>query len=215
MNKRQYKNFIRIIITIILMVGIHFIHVDDNLRFIFYLFPYLLIGYDILIKAAKGIKNRQVFDENLLMSIATIGAIILARLRTGDYVEAIAVMLLYQIGEWFQSYAVGKSRKDVVELMDIAPDYANIEKNDGQLKKVDPDEVEIGSIIAVKPGERIPLDGYILSGSSSLNTASLTGESIPKDVEPGQEVISGCINLSGFLKIRTTKEFGSLQLVKF
>ena len=181
---------------------------------LFYLIPYLLIGYDILIKAAKGIKNGQAFDENLLMSIATIGAIVLARLHHGDYVEAIAVMLLYQIGEWFQSYAVGKSRKDVVELMNIAPDYANIKGDSGKLVQVDPHEVEVGTVIVVKPGERIPIDGLVLSGKSSLNTAALTGEPIPRDVDEGDEVISGCINLNGLLKIKTTKEFGESTVSK-
>lgn len=214
MNKTQKKNLLRIIITAILMVAIHFIHVDDNPRLALYLIPYLLIGYDILIKAAKGIKNGQPFDENLLMSIATIGAIVLARLHNGDYVEAIAVMLLYQIGEWFQSYAVGKSRKDVVELMNIAPDYANVEGDSGNLVQVDPHEVEVGTVIVVKPGERIPIDGLVLSGKSSLNTAALTGEPIPRDVVEGDEVISGCINLNGLLKIKTTKEFGESTVSK-
>lgn len=207
MNKIQKKNLLRILITTAIMIVMHFVDVDNNVRFAVYLMAYLLIGYDILIKAAKGIKNAQPFDENLLMAIATIGAIILARLRTGDYVEAIAVMLLYQIGEWFQSYAVGKSRKDVVELMNIAPDYANIEEDNGELTQVDPYEVEVGTVIVVKPGERIPLDGFVVSGKSSLNTSALTGESIPKDVSQGDEVISGCINLNGLLKIETTKEF--------
>ena len=214
MNKTQKKNLLRIIITAVLMVIIHFIHVDDNPRLALYLIPYLLIGYDILIKAAKGIKNGQPFDENLLMSIATIGAIVLARLHNGDYVEAIAVMLLYQIGEWFQSYAVGKSRKDVVELMNIAPDYANVEGDSGNLVQVDPHEVEVGTVIVVKPGERIPIDGLVLSGKSSLNTAALTGEPIPRDVVEGDEVISGCINLNGLLKIKTTKEFGESTVSK-
>jgi Cd2+/Zn2+-exporting ATPase len=214
MNKTQKKNLLRIIITVVLMVAIHFIHVDDNPRLALYLIPYLLIGYDILIKAAKGIKNGQPFDENLLMSIATIGAIVLARLHNGDYVEAIAVMLLYQIGEWFQSYAVGKSRKDVVELMNIAPDYANVEGDSGNLVQVDPHEIEVGTVIVVKPGERIPIDGLILSGKSSLNTAALTGEPIPRDVAEGDEVISGCINLNGLLKIKTTKEFGESTVSK-
>jgi Cd2+/Zn2+-exporting ATPase len=214
MNKTQKRNLLRIIITAVLMVTIHFIHVDDNPRLALYLIPYLLIGYDILIKAAKGIKNGQPFDENLLMSIATIGAIVLARLHNGDYVEAIAVMLLYQIGEWFQSYAVGKSRKDVVELMNIAPDYANVEGDSGNLVQVDPHEVEVGTVIVVKPGERIPIDGLVLSGKSSLNTAALTGEPIPRDVVEGDEVISGCINLNGLLKIKTTKEFGESTVSK-
>lgn len=214
MNRNQKSNLMRIIITVILMIAINFIHVNDNPRLVLYLIPYLLIGYDILIKAAKGIKNGQAFDENLLMSIATIGAIVLARLHSGDYVEAIAVMLLYQIGELFQSYAVGKSRKDVVELMNIAPDYANIEVDSGKLVQVDPYEVEVGAVIVVKPGEKIPIDGLVLSGKSSLNTAALTGEAVPRDVAEGDEVISGCINLSGLLKIKTTKEFGESTVSK-
>lgn len=214
MNRNQKSNLMRIIITVILMIAINFIHVNDNPRLVLYLIPYLLIGYDILIKAAKGIKNGQAFDENLLMSIATIGAIVLARLHSGDYVEAIAVMLLYQIGELFQSYAVGKSRKDVVELMNIAPDYANIEVDSGKLVQVDPYEVEVGTVIVVKPGEKIPIDGLVLSGKSSLNTAALTGEAVPRDVAEGDEVISGCINLSGLLKIKTTKEFGESTVSK-
>lgn len=214
MNRNQKSNLMRIIITVILMIAINFIHVKDNPRLVLYLIPYLLIGYDILIKAAKGIKNGQAFDENLLMSIATIGAIVLARLHSGDYVEAIAVMLLYQIGELFQSYAVGKSRKDVVELMNIAPDYANIEVDSGKLVQVDPYEVEVGTVIVVKPGEKIPIDGLVLSGKSSLNTAALTGEAVPRDVAESDEVISGCINLSGLLKIKTTKEFGESTVSK-
>lgn len=214
MNRNQKSNLMRIIITVILMIAINFIHVNDNPRLVLYLIPYLLIGYDILIKAAKGIKNGQAFDENLLMSIATIGAIVLARLHSGDYVEAIAVMLLYQIGELFQNYSVGKSRKDVVELMNIAPDYANIEVDSGKLVQVDPYEVEVGRVIVVKPGEKIPIDGLVLSGKSSLNTAALTGEAVPRDVAEGDEVISGCINLSGLLKIKTTKEFGESTVSK-
>lgn len=197
----------RIIIAAVLLIALHFVPVEGWLRFGCYLVPYLVIGYDILIKAFKGIKNRQVFDESFLMAVATIGAIALALYsRSGDYTEAIAVMLFYQIGEWFQSYAVGKSRRNISELMDIRPDYANIEQ-DGKLEKVDPDEVEIGSIIVVQPGEKVPLDGVVIEGSSALNTAALTGESIPKDVKEGDEIISGCINMTGVLKIRTTKEF--------
>lgn len=208
MNKKQKKNLIRIIITAVLMLILHFVPAQGTVKFGLYLIPYLLIGYDILIKAGKGIVNRQPFDESLLMAIATVGAIVLALYRSGDYVEAIAVMLFYQVGEWFQSYAVGKSRKSISDLMDIAPDYANIEDAGGALKQVDPDEVEIGSVIVIKPGEKVPLDGVVLAGRSSLNTAALTGESLPRDVEKGSEVLSGSINLNGLLKVRTTKEFG-------
>ena len=208
MNKKQKKMLIRIIIAAVLMIALNFVPVTGWLRFILYLVPYLVIGYDILIKAGKGIKNRQVFDESFLMAVATIGAIALAIYeQSGDYTEAIAVMLFYQVGEWFQSYAVGKSRRNISELMDIRPDYANIEK-DGKLEKVDPDEVEIGSAIIVQPGEKVPIDGVVISGSSTLNTSALTGESLPRDVKEGDEIISGCINMLGVLKIRTTKEFG-------
>ena len=209
MNKKQKKNLIRIIIAIVMVVTLHFIPVEGIPRFVLYMAVYLLIGYDILIKAFKGIKNRQPLDESLLMAIATIGAIALALYeQSGDYIEAIAVMLFYQIGEWFQSYAVGKSRKNISELMDIAPDYANIEQENGQLEQVDPDDVEVGTIIVVQPGERVPIDGVVVKGVSSLNTAALTGESLPRDVHSGDEVISGCINLNGLLYVRTTKEFG-------
>ncbi len=214
MNKKQKRNLIRIIIAAVLMIALHFAPVTGMVRFALYLVPYLVIGYDILLKAFKGIKNRQAFDESLLMAIATIGAIVLAIYEEGDYTEAIGVMLFYQIGEWFQSYAVGKSRKNISELMDIRPDYANVERENGQLEKVDPDEVEIGSIIVVKPGEKIPIDGVVVSGTSTLNTAALTGESVPRDAEEGDEVISGCININGLLKIRTTKEFGESTVSK-
>nr|WP_330364007.1 heavy metal translocating P-type ATPase [Butyrivibrio sp. MC2013] len=208
MNKKQKKNLIRIIITSVILVGLHFVPAKGLVRFGLYLIPYLIIGYDILIKAFKGIKNRQAFDESLLMAIATIGAIALALYSSGDYVEAIAVMLFYQVGEWFQSYAVGRSRKSISDLMDIAPDYANIEGEDGELEEVDPDDVEIGTVIVVKPGEKVPIDGVVVEGHSSLDTAALTGESLPRDVVEGSEVISGCINLNGLIKVRTTKEFG-------
>ena len=208
MNKKQKKNLIRIVITSLILVGLHFVPAKGLVRFGLYLIPYLIIGYDILIKAFKGIKNRQAFDESLLMAIATIGAIALALYSSGDYVEAIAVMLFYQVGEWFQSYAVGRSRKSISDLMDIAPDYANIEGEDGELEEVDPDDVEIGTVIVVKPGEKIPIDGVVVEGHSSLDTAALTGESLPRDVIEGSEVISGCINLNGLIKVRTTKEFG-------
>lgn len=208
MNKKQKKNLIRIIITSVILVGLHFVPAKGLVRFGLYLIPYLIIGYDILIKAFKGIKNRQAFDESLLMAIATIGAIALALYSSGDYVEAIAVMLFYQVGEWFQSYAVGRSRKSISDLMDIAPDYANIEGEDGELEEVDPDDVEIGTVIVVKPGEKVPIDGVVVEGHSSLDTAALTGESLPRDVVEGSEVVSGCINLNGLIKVRTTKEFG-------
>ena len=214
MNKKQKKNLIRIIITGILLLALHFVPVDGWIRFVLYMIPYGIIGYDILIKAGKGIINRQPFDECLLMSIATIGAIVLAVSRSGDYVEAIAVMLFYQVGEWFQSYAVGKSRRNIADLMDSAPDYANIMGEDGELEEVDPDDVEIGSTIVVKPGEKIPIDGVILEGKSALDTAALTGESMPRDVSEGMEVVSGSINLSGLLKIQTTKEFGESTATK-
>ena len=198
----------RIIIAAVLLVVLHFIPITGIPRFICYLAIYLEIGYDILKKAFKGIKNGQVFDENFLMALATVGAFGLAVYeKSGDYNEAIAVMLFYQIGELFQSYAVGKSRRNISELMDIRPDYANIEK-DGKLEQVDPDEVEIGSVIVVQPGEKVPIDGVIIEGSTTLNTSALTGESLPRNAKPGDEIISGCINMTGVLRIRTTKEFG-------
>ncbi|WP_051586385.1 heavy metal translocating P-type ATPase [Selenomonas sp. AE3005] len=207
MNKKQKKNLVRIIIAAVLMIVLAFTELAGMPRFFAYLVPYLIVGYDILYKAGKGIKNRQAFDESLLMSIATIGAMALAIYEDGDYTEAIAVMLFYQIGEWFQAYAVGRSRRDISALMDIRPDYANIEQADGTLEKVEPDEVEIGSIIVVKPGEKIPLDGIVVSGASSLNTVALTGEALPREAQEGDEVISGCVNLNGLLKIKTTKDF--------
>ncbi|MCR4777568.1 MAG: cadmium-translocating P-type ATPase [Lachnospiraceae bacterium] len=215
MNKKQKKNLIRIIIAAVMTAALHFIPVTGVLQFVLYMIVYLIIGYDILIKAFKGIKNRQPLDECLLMVIATIGAIALALYeKSGDYIEAIAVMLFYQVGEWFQSYAVGKSRKNITELMDIAPDYANIEEENGQLTKVDPDDVEVGQIIVVRPGEKVPIDGVVVSGASSLNTAALTGESVPRDVKEGDSVISGCINLNGLIKVQTTKEFGESTVTK-
>ena len=204
----------RIIVAAILMIVLHFAPVSGMVRFGLYLVPYLIIGYDILWKAFKGVKNRQPFDESLLMAIATLGAIILAVYEDGDYTEAIGVMLFYQIGEWFQSYAVGKSRRNISELMDIRPDYANVERENGQLEAVDPDEVEVGTIIVVKPGEKIPIDGEVVEGSSTLNTSALTGESLPREAESGDEVISGCININGLLKVRTTKEFGKSTVSK-
>ena len=204
----------RIIIAAVFLIALNFISVTGAVRFLLYLIPYLVIGYDILLKALKGIKNRQMFDESFLMAVATIGAIALALYeKSGDYTEAIAVMLFYQIGEWFQSYAVGKSRRNISELLDIRPDYANIER-DGKLEKTDPDEVEIGSIIVVQPGEKVPIDGIVENGSSSLNTSALTGESLPRDVKEGDEIVSGCINMTGVLKIRTTKEFGESTVSK-
>lgn len=207
MNKKQKKMLIRILAAAALMILMNFLPVRGLVRFLLYLVPYLIIGYDILIKAGKGIRNRQVFDENFLMAVATVGAMALAVYQDGDYTEAIAVMLFYQVGEWFQSYAVGRSRRNISELMDIRPDYANIEQ-DGKLLQMDPDEVEIGTTIVVQPGEKVPIDGLVVEGSSSLNTSALTGESVPREIKTGEEVISGCINLTGVLKIRTTKEFG-------
>ena len=209
MNKKQKKVFTRIIVAAVLMVVLSLLPIDGWLKFVLFMIPYLVIGHDILLKAWKGILNRQVFDENFLMAVATIGAILL-----GDYKEGVAVMLFYQIGELFQSYAVGKSRRNISELMDIRPDYANIEKEDGALEQVDPDEVEIGSVIVVQPGEKVPIDGVIEEGRTSLNTSALTGESLPREAGVGDEVISGCINMSGVLKIRTTKEFGESTVSK-
>lgn len=206
MNKKQKKMLVRILLAAAFMIGLHFIEIEGWYRFIAYMIPYLIVGYDILIKAGKGILNHQVFDECFLMAVATLGAIALAIYDNGDYTEAIAVMLFYQIGELFQSYAVGKSRRNISDLMDIRPDYANIENN-GTLEKVDPDEVEIGSVIVVQPGEKVPIDGIVLEGNSSLNTSALTGESLPRDIKAGDAIISGCINMSGVLKIKTTKEF--------
>ena len=208
MNKKQKKMLIRIIIAAVLIVVFSLLPAEGYLRFVLFMIPYLVIGYDILKKAFKGILNKQVCDENFLMAVATVGAILL-----GDYSEGVAVMLFYQIGELFQSYAVGKSRRNISELMDIRPDYANIEK-DGTLEQVDPDEVEIGTIIVVQPGEKVPIDGVITEGTSTLNTSALTGESLPRDAKAGDEVISGCINMTGLLKIRTTKEFGESTVSK-
>ena len=219
MTKKQKKMLIRILISAALLIGLNFLPVTGILRFVLYMIPYLVIGYDILIKAFKGIRNRQPFDESLLMAIATIGAIAIGVYNeavyheAGDYVEAIAVMLFYQVGEWFQSYAVGKSRRNISDLMDIRPDYANIEI-DGKLEQTDPDEVEIGSVIVVQPGEKVPIDGIIIEGTSTLNTSALTGESLPRDAEEGDEIISGCINMTGVLKIKTTKEFGESTVSK-
>ena len=208
MNKKQKKVLTRIIIAAVLMIAFSFFPVEGYTAFVLFMIPYLVIGYDILIKAGKGIKNHQVFDENFLMAVATVGAIAL-----GDYREGVAVMLFYQIGELFQSYAVGKSRRNISDLMDIRPDYANIER-DGEIEEVDPDEVEIGSIIVVKPGEKVPIDGVIIEGTTTLNTSALTGESVPRDASEGDEVISGCINMTGVLRIKTTKEFGESTVSK-
>ncbi len=208
MTKKQKKVLVRIIIAAVLVIALQFIPVKGYVRFGLYMIPYLVIGYDILKKAGKGIWNRQIFDENFLMAVATIGAIAL-----GDYKEGTAVMLFYQIGELFQSYAVGKSRRNISELMDIRPDYANVEK-DGQLEQVDPDEIEIGTVIVVQPGEKVPIDGVVVEGTSSLNTSALTGESVPREVSVDDEIISGCINMTGLLKIRTTKEFGESTVSK-
>ncbi len=214
MNRKQKKMLARILLAAFLLVAFNFAPAEGWIRFVLYLIPYLVIGYDILLKALKGIKNRQVFDESFLMAVATIGAIALAIYeKSGDYTEAVAVMLFYQIGEWFQSYAVGKSRRNISELMDIRPDYANVERN-GKLEKVDPDEVGIGSVIVVQPGEKVPIDGVVVEGTSSLNTSALTGESLPRDTKTGDEIISGCINMTGVLKIQTTKEFGESTVSK-
>lgn len=214
MTKKQKKMLIRIIIAAVLLIALNFIPVKGILRMILFLIPYLVIGYDILKKAGKGILNRQVFDENFLMAVATIGAIAIAIYdRSGNFNEAVAVMLFYQIGELFQSYAVGKSRRNISELMDIRPDYANIEQ-DGKLEKVDPDEIEIGTVIVVQPGEKVPIDGIVIEGTSTLNTSALTGESLPRETKVGDEIISGCINMTGVLKIRTIKEFGESTVSK-
>ena len=227
MTKKQHKMLVRILVSAVIMFVMQFISSEvfekiDKcmfpsagrlLRFVVYLTDYFIIGYDILKKAFKGIKNKQIFDENFLMAVATVGAMALAIYENGDYVEAIAVMLFYQIGEWFQSYAVGKSRRNISELMDIRPDYANIERN-GTIEQVSPDEVEIGSIVVVQPGEKVPIDGIVLEGASTLNTSALTGESMPREIQTGDEVISGCINMTGVLKIRTTKEFGESTVSK-
>lgn len=214
MNKKQKKMLVRILVALVLLIGLHFLPLDGALRFVCYMVPYLVVGYDILLKAAKGIKNRQMFDECFLMAVATVGAVALALYSgSGDYTEAVAVMLFYQIGELFQSVAVGKSRRNISDLMDISPDYANIEQ-DGQLEQVDPDEVEIGSIIVVQPGEKVPLDGVVVEGDSTLDTSALTGESVPRGIHAGEEVISGCINMTGVLRIRTTKEFGESTVSK-
>ena len=208
MTKKQKKVLIRIIVAAVLIIAFSFLPLEGCIRFICYMVPYLVIGYDVLRKAIKGILNRQVFDENFLMAVATVGAIAL-----GDYKEGVSVMLFYQIGELFQSYAVGKSRRNISELMDIRPDYANVEK-DGELEQVDPDEVEVGTVIVVQPGEKVPIDGVIIEGSSTLNTSALTGESLPREAKAGDEVISGCINMTGLLKIQTTHEFGESTVSK-
>ena len=207
MNKKQKKMLFRILLSAALLIALHFAPFTGAVRFLAYMVPYVIIGYDILRKAGLGIKNRQVFDECFLMAVATVGAIAIGLVENGDYTEAVAVMLFYQVGEWFQSYAVGKSRRNITALMDIRPDYANIEQ-DGQLTQVDPDDVPVGAVIVVQPGEKVPLDGVVLEGTSTLNTAALTGESLPRDVTGGDEIVSGCINMTGVLKIRTTRAFG-------
>lgn len=209
MTKKQKKAMIRIIIAVVLVGLISLLPVKGYIRFALFMIPYLVIGYDILRKAVKGIMNRQVFDENFLMAVATIGAIAL-----GDYTEGVAVMIFYQIGELFQSYAVGKSRRNISELMDIRPDYVNVETENGELEQVDPDEVEIGSVIVVQPGEKVPIDGVIIEGKSTLNTSALTGESLPREAEVDDEIVSGCINMTGVLRIKTTKEFGESTVSK-
>ena len=209
MTKKQKKMLKRILIASALMVVLAFLPVTGLLKFALYMVPYLVIGHDILRKAFLGVKNKQMFDESFLMAVATVGAIIL-----GEYTEGVAVMLFFQIGEWFQSYAVGKSRRNISQLMDIRPDYANIEDENGNLEQIDPDEVAVGTVIVVQPGEKVPIDGIILEGNSTLNTAALTGESLPRDVVEGDEIISGCINMTGLLKIRTTKEFGESTVSK-
>ena len=214
MSRKQKKMLARILISAALLIALNFIPITGWPRFACYMAPYLIIGYDILLKAGRGIAHRQVTDENFLMAVATVGAIALALYEgSGDYTEAIAVMLFYQVGEWFQSYAVGKSRRNISELMDIRPDYANVER-DGKLEQVDPDEVAVGTVIVVQPGEKVPIDGVVEEGESSLNTAALTGESLPRDVRAGDEIVSGCINMSGVLHIRTTKEFGESTVSK-
>ena len=213
MSKKQKIMLWRILISIAMLIALGFSTVQGYLKFALYMVVYLIIGYDILLKALKGIKNRQMFDESFLMTIATVGAIALGLYKSGDYTEAVAVMLFYQIGEWFQSYAVGKSRRNISELMDIRPDYANLEQN-GKITKVNPDEVGIGSVIVINPGEKVPIDGILVQGSSSLNTAALTGESLPRDVSAGDEIVSGSINLTGVIRIQTTKDFGESTVSK-
>ena len=214
MNKKQRKSLIRIIAAAVLMIAIYAAPVSGWLQFVLYLIPYFIVGYDVLHKAYKGIRNGQVFDENFLIAVATIGALAIAVYNDSDYTEAIAVMLFYQIGELFQSYAVGKSRRNISALMDIRPDYANIEKEDGSLEQVDPDDIEVGTTIVVTPGEKVPIDGVVISGKSTLNTSALTGESVPREISTGEDIISGCINMTSVLKIKTTKPFDESTVSK-
>ena len=219
MTQKQKKMLCRIIVSAVLMVGLHFVPVEGYPRFLLYLVPYLIIGYDILRKAFLGIVHGKIFDENFLMAVATVGAMLLgvyneSQGMEGEFAEGVAVMLFYQIGELFQAVAVGKSRKNISALMDIRPDYANVEREDGSLEQVDPEDVEVGRVIVVQPGEKVPIDGVVVDGSSSLNTSALTGESVPREVCVGEEVISGCVNISGLLHIRTTKEFGESTVSK-
>ena len=219
MTQKQKKMLCRIIASAVLMVGLHFVPVEGYPRFLLYLVPYLIIGYDILRKAFLGIVHGKIFDENFLMAVATVGAMLLgvyneSQGMEGEFAEGVAVMLFYQIGELFQAVAVGKSRKNISALMDIRPDYANVEREDGSLEQVDPEDVEVGRVIVVQPGEKVPIDGVVVDGSSSLNTSALTGESVPREVCAGEEVISGCVNISGLLHIRTTKEFGESTVSK-
>ena len=219
MTTKQKKVLYRIITAAVLMVALHFVPVEGYPRFALYLVPYIIIGYDILRKAVLGISHGEVFDENFLMAVATVGAMLLgiyneSRGLEGEFAEGVAVMLFYQIGELFQAVAVGRSRKNISALMDIRPDYANIEDQEGNLEQVDPDDVEVGTVILVQPGEKVPIDGIVTEGSSTLNTSALTGESVPREVQEGEEIVSGCVNLTGLLRIRTTKEFGESTVSK-
>ena len=214
MNKKQKKMLFRILLSAALLIALHFAPFTGAVRFLAYMVPYVIIGYDILRKAGLGIKNRQVFDECFLMAVATVGAIAIGLVENGDYTEAVAVMLFYQVGEWFQSYAVGKSRKSISAMMDIAPDYANVEQPDGTLEQVFPDDIAVGTVIVVKPGERVPIDGIIVEGETQLDTAALTGESVPRPAKAGDDITSGCINMTGLIRVRTTKPFGESTVAR-